>query len=282
MLTNALHRLATRSLRASKPTTSTSPLSDGAQRSKSFFTPSHRPSPSPRLPLPLIQGLRRSYYNYNPNYHHTSLPVQKGVIFGFIGLNAFICYEWNFGPSSSHTQTTATPTGASLFHDMNANFILSQHNLDSGRWWTLLTHSISHQELPHLVFNMVSFHAFASSFFMIGLGPGLLCGVMLGSALVAGLTGLADNRRKEQDRGGLGASGIVTGLGAFVTCIAPNLRFMILPFPFGIPLWILTPGYFAYDWYRADDPNSRVGHAAHIGGSCFGVLAFVVRKMLRL
>lgn len=75
---------------------------------------------------------------------------------------------------------------------------------------------------------------------------------------------------------GLGASGVVQGMGAAATLLFPLGTIGIFPFPFPVPLVLVTAGFCAYDIYNLDSKTSRTGHAAHLGGLAFGVVYYVL------
>lgn len=59
------------------------------------------------------------------------------------------------------------------------------------------------------------------------------------------------------------------GVGAVATCLVPFAPMQIMFIPINIPLWVLTIVYAAVDTYYLH--STSVGHAAHLGGSIFGV-----------
>lgn len=70
------------------------------------------------------------------------------------------------------------------------------------------------------------------------------------------------------------------GLGASAAMLAPTanmLLFGIVP----VPMWALFAGYTVYDTYYLDNPASRTGHAAHLGGGAFGAIFYtlVLRRL---
>lgn len=71
----------------------------------------------------------------------------------------------------------------------------------------------------------------------------------------------------------LGASGVVMGMGASATLLAPFAQMSVMFIP--MPLFILTAGYVAFDTYYLDSKTSRIGHAAHLGGLTFGVVYYL-------
>lgn len=168
------------------------------------------------------------------------------------------------------------------FPDLRDNFVASQRNLDAGRWWTLMSSAVSHQRLPHLLGNMLAFHAFMT------IGPcyaGLsaidLAAVGACSAVSCSALQLWDNQRKGRWGDALGASGLVSGLGAYVTVKAPMLRVSLLIFPVPVPLFLIEGACLAWDVYNTNNVESTVGHAGHIGGTACGVVLGLARRAWR-
>lgn len=174
---------------------------------------------------------------------------------------------------------SANPRG---FPDLQDNFMISQRNLEAGRWWTIVSSAVSHVDFFHLAANMVTFHAFTTSAWTIGLSPLSIAAVGLASAASCSIAQLADFQRKGVPGQALGASGLVAGLAGYVTVIAPRLTFNLMFIPVPTPLFVLTPALLAWDVYNADSIQSSVGHAGHIGGTCCGLaLGFVRRALFR-
>lgn len=157
--------------------------------------PRPAPRPAPRLPSKYARRL---------------------FIWGFIGINVAVSITWARAADEATATSIWRLSVASLRAPggliyMVENFGLSAHDLRQGRWWTLLTCSISHVAPAHLILNMCEFYMWASRCFDLGLGPGSVAGLMLGSAVCCGGVGLANEvpgRRSKH----MGASGIVSGL----------------------------------------------------------------------
>lgn len=141
--------------------------------------------------------------------------VRRLFIWGFIGTNAAVSMTWARAADEA-AATIWRPSAASLrapggLAYMHENFGLSAHDLCQGRWWTLLTYSISHFAPAHLIVNMCGFYTWASRCFDLGLGPGTVAGLMLGSAVCCGGASLASEVPGRRGKH-MGASGIVSGL----------------------------------------------------------------------
>ncbi|KAI1139054.1 hypothetical protein F5Y05DRAFT_412918 [Hypoxylon sp. FL0543] len=163
---------------------------------------------------------------------------------------------------------------------MRDHYTLSMTNLYQGRWYTILTSAISHYDFSHLAFNMISFSTFTRCAIEMGglRGPSILA-LGVGSAVASGAASILDWYRKgAYNVFGLGASGVVSGIGAAMACMMPKQRFYVFFIPIGIPLWALMLGYIAYDSYGLNHfQKSGVGHAAHLGGAAYGALFYALR-----
>lgn len=199
-----------------------------------------------------------------------------------IGANAAVFFTWLYADQYQDRR---------LRQRLMNNTTLSWFNWNANRYWTAITSAFSHQNLTHIVFNMMSFNAFASTLIYaggMGIGaPHLLC-LYLGSAL-AGSAAYLYMKQPKRDRRfgpnaqhlpstnsyGLGASGAVMGMAAAATCIAPFQRMGLLFLPFSAPAWVFTVGYVALDilWLGKND---RIGHDAHLGGAVFGAAYYLV------
>lgn len=152
-----------------------------------------------------------------PVLRRSSKYVRRLFIWGFIGTNAAISIAWaraadEAAATGMMRQSAAASLRApgGLFH-MAENAALTAQGLREGRWWTLLTCGASHFAPAHLIVNMCEFYTWASRCFDLGLGPGSVAGIMVGSTVCCGLAGLASEAPERPTRR-MGASGIVSGL----------------------------------------------------------------------
>ncbi|KAL2286990.1 hypothetical protein FJTKL_06484 [Diaporthe vaccinii] len=172
---------------------------------------------------------------------------------------------------------------------MVENLALSGRNLCQGRWWTLLTSSVSHVAPAHLIVNMCEFYTWASRCSDLGLGPGSVTGLMLGSAVCCGVAGLANEVAWPTMH--TGASGIISGLRAAAVLVEPVMVFQVPGVCYiRYPIFTTTVMACAIDligmlsqrlelttasmasWGFRGAPKTLIGYASHLGGTAFGVI----------
>jgi membrane associated rhomboid family serine protease len=145
--------------------------------------------------------------------------------------------------------------------------------------WTLLTHMFVHDEVWHIIANMLWLWGFGYILQDLTgnrqLVPIFIYGALAGAFVYL----LAFNTipvLKSSSAYALGASAGVMAIAISATVLAPNYRI----FPFlngGIPLWVLTLIFLIID--LATIPNNNAGgHLAHLGGAAMG---FVFMLMLK-
>ncbi|KAK5172804.1 uncharacterized protein LTR77_002924 [Saxophila tyrrhenica] len=204
-----------------------------------------------------------------------------GAIWAIIGLNTLVFGAWQYAKATQD---------AGLVQKLQENFTISLQGWRQGRVWTALTSAFSHNWLPHFFFNMFAFYSFGSALaFIPGIGAAHIVPLCVGSALVGSASFLYDAYQRsppqkqggrmssympvETYRSGLGASGMVMGVGATAACLMPFLPTNIMFIPIAIPLWATTLLFVGVDTYFLHS-NSPVGHSAHLGGAIFGAMYY--------
>lgn len=137
---------------------------------------------------------------------------------------------------------------------------------------TLITSAFVHADLPHLVFNSITFWFF---------GPDLertigswRFGLLYLAGLLASQIGTYLKHRADPAYATLGASGAIAAVLFAAIVYRPAASLIILPVPFPIPAPLFAVGYLAYSWWSARRNVGRINHDAHFGGALAG-LAFV-------
>jgi membrane associated rhomboid family serine protease len=139
---------------------------------------------------------------------------------------------------------------------------------------TIVTSGFVHADLPHLLFNMLTFWFFA---FQLErqVGP-VLFGTLYLLALVVSDAGTYFKHRNDPQYASLGASGAISAVLFAAIVYFPWMELYIIPIPVPIPAPLFAVGYVAYSWYSARQARGRINHDAHLGGALFGVLFVLV------
>lgn len=227
--------------------------------------------------------LSRRPFSTNSSINNTGMNFIRGLI----GVNTAVFAAILLSPPQARNAAASpglhTTSNPSLYWKLRENLPLSLNNIRKGKYWTTITAGFTHYGTMHFVGNMFSMYAFGS----------ILChatwtsrpistpGVVIlafGSLLSGSIFFLYDQKKKErpfQSVEGIGASGMVMGLGAAAALLAPKERLLIygvLP----VPVWLLIGGYFVFDSVMLGSLTSGTGHAAHIGGLTFGALYYIL------
>jgi membrane associated rhomboid family serine protease len=148
------------------------------------------------------------------------------------------------------------------------------------RPWTLITHMFVHDNVWHIVANMLWLWAFG--YILQDLAgnkkiiPVFLYGALAGALAYMLSFNVIPVLRQYIDIPALGASAGVMGVAIATTVMAPGYRI----FPFingGIPLWVLTMIFVIID--LATIPyNNPGGHIAHLAGGAMGFVFIVAMR----
>jgi len=135
---------------------------------------------------------------------------------------------------------------------------------------TIVTSGFVHADLPHLLFNMVTFYFFAFTLER-QIGP-MRFALLYLLALVVSDLGTWFKHRNDPQYASLGASGAISAVLFAAIIYFPWMKLFIIPIPLPIPAPLFAVGYVAYSWYSARQARGRINHDAHLGGALFGVL----------
>ena len=135
---------------------------------------------------------------------------------------------------------------------------------------TIVTSGFVHADLPHLIFNMVTFYFFA---FPLEKQIGSLRFALLYFlGLVVSDLGTYFKHRNDQGYASLGASGAISAVLFAALVYFPWMKLFIIPIPLPIPAPLFAVAYVAYSWWSAKQARGRINHDAHLGGALFGVV----------
>ena len=140
------------------------------------------------------------------------------------------------------------------------------------QYWTAIGNAFVHADLGHLLFNCLTFWAFAFSLERVIGSPRLLALYAVGVA--ASDTGTYFKHRNNPDYACLGASGAILAVLFASIVYFPRQSLFILPIPLPIPAPLFAAIYLLYSFYAARHPHGRINHEAHFYGALAG-LAFV-------
>jgi membrane associated rhomboid family serine protease len=135
---------------------------------------------------------------------------------------------------------------------------------------TIVTSGFVHADLPHLIFNMVTFWFFAFPLER-QIGP-VRFAVLYFLALAVSDLGTYFKHRIDPQYASLGASGAISAVLFAAIVYFPWMKLFIIPIPLPIPAPLFAVGYVAYSWYSARQARGRINHDAHLGGALFGLL----------
>ena len=133
----------------------------------------------------------------------------------------------------------------------------------------MLTSGLVHADYPHLLANMFSLFFFGLwlehviSTWRFGMLYGL-------GVLIASFTSLVLYRNAVDYRA-VGASGGVCAVVGGATVIFPEQGIYVFPLPVAIPGWLFAASFVMYSIVGAREQWDNVGHAAHLGGTLFGI-----------
>ena len=208
-----------------------------------------------------------------------------------VGTFTSVCVGlWGFYQHEAH-QSESRRRRSKWLDIIDKHFLFSQKALDDGRWWTLVSNTFMHQSPSHLLLNMLGLYQWGIPVTIV-FGPMAFLGVWVGGAISSNLAGLYWNRHKldpwlqrlgplapqgitRPNANYIGASGSILSFLGLLTCFQPRLSIAIFPIPIGMPLIAFSTIFvggsltaMVQDWVPS------IGHAGHVGGLIFGVLAW--------
>lgn len=146
--------------------------------------------------------------------------------------------------------------------------------------YRIFSHLFIHADIPHLVFNMMSFyflgtHLEQQLILYAGFLKGEIYFVVLYflGGLFATLIPYARNHDNPSYRS-LGASGAVSAVVFAFIIWNPMERLWVMGFE--MYAWIFGIVYLAFEFYADKKGNTGIAHDAHIGGAIFGIIFVLI------
>jgi membrane associated rhomboid family serine protease len=135
---------------------------------------------------------------------------------------------------------------------------------------TPITSGFVHADLPHLIFNMLTFYFFA--FPLEDRIGALRFALLYFLALIVSDVGTYLKHRNDAQYASLGASGAISAVLFAAIVYFPWMELFIIPIPLPIPAPLFAVAYVGYSWWSARQARGRINHDAHLGGALFGLL----------
>lgn len=135
---------------------------------------------------------------------------------------------------------------------------------------TIVTSAFVHADLPHLVFNMVTFYFFGARLLEHRIGTPLFVVLYVLGLLLSELRSCWKHRNNPQ-YASLGASGAISAVLFAAIVYYPTMN-LYLFFALPIPATVFAVSYLVYSWWSARQNRGLINHDAHFGGAVVGLV----------
>lgn len=152
------------------------------------------------------------------------------------------------------------------------NFALSLPNIESYRYHTYLTYSLSHVNVLQLLFNMVTFYFFGR-FVETYYGARTLLQLWFAGSLVSGMFINSVNQRFQNPMPTVGASGAIASILSFYILTFPQQEIFLFFFP--VRAWVLGALLGGYSLLTFSHNQSSAGY---LGGMLAGAGLFMQKR----
>lgn len=139
----------------------------------------------------------------------------------------------------------------------------------------LFTSALLHVNWLHLIFNMLTLHAFATSL-ELTLGWLNFVIIYVGSLLGGNLFALLIHKN-HSDYTAVGASGAVSGVLFAAMALFPGMGVNIMGI-LPVPGWLYTILFVGISIYGIRSRRDNIGHEAHLGGGLIGMLIAIAMQ----
>ena len=153
---------------------------------------------------------------------------------------------------------------------------------DNKQYYRFISCGFIHADIPHLLFNMLSFYLFSEQLvepkfneFFGEAGKLMFLTMYLLALVVCLLPTYFKNKHNEHYRS-LGASGAVSAVVFAGLLISPLTMVGFFFIPPIIPGFIFGPLYLLLSWYLDKRQAGNINHSAHIWGALFGVAFLLI------
>ncbi|MCJ1394695.1 hypothetical protein MMC18_007575 [Xylographa bjoerkii] len=151
------------------------------------------------------------------------------LVYTTIGTCVSIFLYTQYASTQLHSHRNPRP-GAFIAHHL----VCSLPNIRAGRYWTALTHTLTHFTLTHLALNMLGLWSFGR-IIAAAFGARVFLTLWVGAGLSGAAASLWRERARERESGRVpdtafvGASGSVLGLAAAWAAVAPRATMLVFP-----------------------------------------------------
>lgn len=160
-------------------------------------------------------------------------------------------------------------------HSIIPRWVLNPYKVTKeGQWYRLITSGIVHANMPHLLFNMITFFFFAAYLERMA-GTATFMAIYIVALILSDIPTLI-RKKDDPDYNSVGASGAISGVLFAYILYNPMSSIFIFPIPIPIPAVVFAILYLVYSQYAAKKQGDRINHSAHFWGALAGLITTIV------